>query len=336
MAAAEALRSTVGLATACRALGVGRAGLYRRRHPRRPTVPRPRPTPRRALTPAERQTVLATLHSERFVDQPPAAVYATLLDERRYLCSIRTMYRVLRAADEVRERRNQLRHPRYAPPVLRATGPNQVWSWDITQLRGLVKWTYYYLYVILDLFSRYAVGWMVAQAETSLLAERLLRETCAKHAIPEGQLTIHADRGPAMTSKPVALLLADLGVTRSHARPRVSNDNAFSEAQFKTLKYRPEFPDRFASVQDARGFCHQFFTWYNTEHHHAGLGLLTPAVVHYGDAEVVLADRQSVLTAAYTAHPERFVRQPPTPPALPAAVWINAPGPAVLELEARQ
>ena len=225
MAAADGLAPTVGTATACRALGVCRAAWYRRRHPR--PVPRPQPTPARALTPAEREAVVGTLHAARFADLAPAEVYATLLDEGTYLCSIRTMYRLLAGADEVRERRHQLRHPRYTTPVLQATGPNQVWSWDITKLLGPVKWTYYYLYVILDIFSRHAVGWMVAGQESAQLAERLLDETCAKHGIRPGQLTVHADRGPAMTSKPVALLLADLGVLRTHGRPRVSNDNPF-------------------------------------------------------------------------------------------------------------
>jgi len=334
MGAAGGLAPTVGTAAACRALGLCRASLYRRRHPR--LGGGVRSTPARALSSMERETVLATLHAERFVDQSPAEVYATLLDEGRYLCSIRTMYRLLAGAGEVRERRNQLRHPRYVPPVLEATGPNQVWSWDITKLLGPVKWTYFYLYVLLDIFSRYAVGWMVARHESATLAERLIDESCAKHGIQPGQLTIHADRGPAMTSKPVALLLADLGVTRTHSRPRVSNDNPFSEAQFKTLKYRPEFPDRFGGIEDARAFCQRFFPWYNTAHHHAGLGLLTPAVVHHGDAGPVRTERQAVLTAAYAAHPERFVHKPPTPPALPAAVWINAPGPTTLTLEAQQ
>jgi putative transposase len=258
------------------------------------------------------------------MDLAPAEVYATLLDEGRYLCSLRTMYRILAAAHEVRERRNQLRHVAPTPELL-ATRPNEVWSWDITKLLGPAKWTYYYLYVILDIFSRYVVGWMVAHRESALLAERLIAATCAKQQIRPDQLTIHADRGSSMTSKPVALLLADLGITRTHSRPHVSNDNPFSEAQFKTLKYRPEFPDRFGSVEHARACCHPFFTWYNTAHRHGGIGLLTPAMVHYGHAESVCAQRAAVLAAAYVAHPERFVRQLPTPPALPTAVWINPP-----------
>jgi putative transposase len=304
-------------------LGVPRATLYRqRRLPTRAAAPRPRPA--RALTAPERQAVLDLLHSERFVDQAPTEVYATLLDEGTYHCSPRTMYRLLTEAHEVRERRNQLRQVAPKPELL-ATGPNQVWSWDITKLLGPVKWTYFYLYVILDIFSRYVVGWMVAREESAPLAERLISATCAKHAISPGQLLIHADRGPSMTSKSVALLLADLGVTRTHSRPHVSNDNPYSEAQFKTLKYRPEFPERFGFLEEARAFCQWFFTWYNTEHHHSGIGLLTPVVVHYGWGDQVLAQRQHVLASAYAAHPERFVRKPPAPLAVPAAVWINRP-----------
>jgi putative transposase len=278
------------------------------------------------LTADEQQAVLEQLRSPRFVDQAPAEIYATLLDEGIYHCSIRTMYRLLADAQEVRERRDQRRHVAPIPQLL-ATRPNEVWSWDITKLLGPAKWTYYYLYVILDVFSRYVVGWMVAHRESATLAERLIAATCVHQAIRRDQLTLHADRGSSMTSKPVALLLADLGITKTHSRPSVSNDNPFSEAQFKTLKYRPDFPDRFASGEAARGFCQPFFTWYNTEHHHAGLGLLTPVTVHYGQADVVRAQRQAVLAAAYAAHPERFVRQPPAPPALATAVWINPPPP---------
>jgi len=264
------------------------------------------------------------LHSPRFVDHAPREIYATLLDEGHYLCAPRTMYRLLEAAHEVRERRDQLRHVAPRPELL-ATRPNAVWSWDITKLLGPAKWTYYYLYVILDIFSRYVVGWMVAHVESAPLAERLIAATCETQAIRPGQLTVHADRGSSMTSKAVALLLADLGVTRTHSRPHVSNDNPFSEAQFKTLKTRPEFPERFASAEAARAFCHPFFTWYNTAHHHGGIGWLTPAMMHYGQGDLVRAARQQVLTAAYAAHPERFVHRPPEPPAVPDAVWINPP-----------
>jgi putative transposase len=265
------------------------------------------------------------LHAPRFVDLAPAEVYATLLDAGQYLCSERTMYRVLAAAHEGRERRNQLRHPSYAAPELLAGRPNELWSWDITKLLGPAKWTYFYLYVMLDVFSRYVVGWMVAHRESATLAERFIHETCARQGIGRDELTIHADRGAAMTSKPVAFLLADLGITKTHSRPHVSNDNPFSEAQFKTFKYQPAFPERFGAIQDVRAHCHVFFPWYNTEHHHTGLGLLTPYDVHYGLAEQRLTARAAVLAAAYAGHPERFPSGCPQPPALPTAVWINPP-----------
>jgi len=246
------LSEHVGKVAACQALDVARASLYRFCQPASLMDAPQRPAPPRALGPAERQTVLAQLNSERFVDQAPAQVYASLLDEGQYLCSVRTMYRILDQHDQVRDRRNQLSHPAYQKPELLATGPNQVWSWDITKLLGPAKWTYFYLYVILDIFSRYAVGWMVASRESATLAQKLIRETCQKQSIAAGQLTVHADRGSSMTSGPVALLLADLGVTKTHSRPYNSNDNPFSESHFKTFKYRPEFPDRFGCIQDAR------------------------------------------------------------------------------------
>jgi len=323
MTAVENVTPAIGTAPACVALGLPRASLYRMRRPRRPVAARPAPP--RALAPGERQAVLDVLHSERFVDQAPAQVHATLLDDGQYLCSARTMYRILDAAQEVKERRNQVRRPHYAKPELLATRPNEVWSWDITKLLGPAKWTYFYLYVILDLFSRYVVGWMVAPRESAVLAERLINETCEKQGIQQGQLTLHADRGPSMRSKPVALLLADLGVIKTHSRPHVSNDNPFSESQFKTMKYRPEFPDRFGSLEDGRAFGHVFFPWYNNEHHHSSLGFLTPAVVHYGAAEVVREKRHAVLAAAYAARSERFVNGAPKPAELPSAVWINPP-----------
>jgi putative transposase len=265
------------------------------------------------------------LHEERFQDRSPAAVYATLLDEGEYHCSIRTMYRLLEEHGEVRERRDQLTHPPYQKPELMATAPNQLWSWDITKLLGPAKWTYFYLYVILDVFSRYVTGWMVAYRESAELAKRLIEESCKKQHIQPGQLTLHADRGTSMRSKPVALLLADLGITKTHSRPHVSDDNPFSESQFRTLKYRPEFPDRFGCIQDSRAFCQSFFRWYNQEHRHSGVGLLTPATVHYGQAENVLRQRQEVLDVAYQLHPERFVGSAPKPPAPPSEVWINKP-----------
>jgi len=312
----------LGVRATCEALGVAPATYYRSRRPKRP--PKPRSSPR-ALSSQERQEVLDTLHEPRFVDSAPAQVVATLLDEKRYLCSERTMYRILRDNEEVRERRNQLRHPSYAAPELMATGPNELWSWDITKLKGPVKWTYFYLYVILDVFSRYVVGWMVAHRESAKLAERLIAETCERQGISRGQLNLHADRGPSMRSKDVALLLADLGVTKTHSRPYTSTDNPYSEAQFKTMKYRPEFPDRFGCIQDARGFGVPFFGWYNNEHRHSALAMLTPHDVHYGLDEQRLAERAVVLAAAYAAHPERFPHGMPTPGTLPQAVWINKP-----------
>ncbi len=336
MTAVTELGAMVGTAPACRVLGLPRASYYRHLTP--PAGPSPLP-PRqspRALSREERGQVLATLHSDRFADLAPHEVFATLLDEGTYLCSIRTMYRLLAEAEEVRERRDQLRHPSYTKPELMPTAPNQVWSWDITKLLGPAKWTYYYLYVLLDIFSRYVVGWMVAHRETSTLASRLIEASCAKQGIQPGQLTLHADRGPSMTSKPVAFLLADLGVTKTHSRPHVSNDNPFSESQFKTLKYRPEFPDRFGSIQDARAFCGPFFDWYNTHHHHTALGLLTPETVHYGRASDVTQTRHLTLLAAYQAHPDRFVRRPPSPPSPPTTVWINPPQPGTPSEEAPQ
>ena len=328
MGAVEELATSVGVKRACKTMGVARSSLYRGRIEKNRDEtgdPAKRPPSPRALSKEERHLVLSTLHSERFMDKAPCEVYATLLDGGTYLCSVSTMYRILEEAKEVKERRNQLRHPSYNKPELLATEPNQVWSWDITKLKGPAKWTYYYLYVILDIFSRYVVGWMVAHRESSALAERLIAQTCEKQRIQPGELTLHADRGSSMTSNPVALLLADLGVTKTHSRPYVSDDNPYSESQFKTLKYRPEFPERFGAIEDARSFCQVFFPWYNTEHHHCGIGMLTPQVVHYGrDAEMILI-RQETLDEAYAQHPERFVRKPPSPAQLPEAVWINKP-----------
>lgn len=258
------------------------------------------------------------------MDSSPAQIYATLLDEGRYLCSIRTFYRLLHSQQEVRERRNQLRHPSYQRPELLAIAPNQVWSWDITKLRGPLKGSHYSLYVILDIYSRYVTGWLVAEGESKTLTERLLRETLAKYSIAAGQLTLHADRGSCMTAQTVAQLLAELNVVKSHSRPHTSNDNPYSEAQFKTLKYCPQFPDRFASIQEARAFCRSFFHWYNHQHKHSGIALMTPADVHFQRAQQVLEKRADILAAAYKEHPERFNR-PPVPMALPKAVWINPP-----------
>jgi putative transposase len=314
----------LGVFSTCLALGVSSASYYRGLHLDPDRVVE-RPSPARTLPAAERKAVLEMLHEPRFVDRAPAEVYAQLLDEKRYLCSERTMYRILEENQEVRERRDQLRHPHYAAPELLATGPNELWSWDITKLAGPAKWTYFYLYVILDVFSRSVVGWMVAHRESAVLAEKLIGATCTRQGIVPGQLTLHADRGSSMKSKAVALLLSDLGVTKSHSRPHVSDDNPFSEAQFKTLKYRPEFPDRFGSIEDARAFCQPFFTWYNTEHRHSGIGMLTPEDVHLGRGASRIAARAEVLALAYAAHPERFVRGLPQPAAPPTAVWINPP-----------
>jgi putative transposase len=324
MDAVDELAAAIGVAEACRVLGVPRSSWYRARQT--PVTPPPeRPTPARALSAEERSTVRDVLNSPRFQDCAPRQVYATLLDEATYLCSWRTMYRILAAANEVRERRDQLRRPAYTKPELLATRPRELWSWDITKLKGPTKWTYYYLYVILDVFSRYVVGWMISERETAELAEAFIAESCAKEGIAPAQLTLHADRGSAMTSKSVAQLLADLGVIKTHSRPHISNDNPYSESQFKTLKYRPGFPAQFGSLADARAWARPFFQWYNHEHHHSGIGLLTPATVHCGQAAEAIAARQQILVAAYQAHPERFVRGTPRPPALPSAVWINPP-----------
>ena len=323
MKAAEQLSERTGVSAACESLGVPRSSFYRARQPK--SEPKPRPTPERALTPEEKEQVRQTLNSERFQDSAPRQVYATLLDDGKYLCSWSTMYRILNEHREVRERRDQLRHPNYTKPELLATGPNQLWSWDITKLKGPAKWTYYYLYTILDVFSRYVPGWLIAQCESATLAKQLIAESCTKQGIEPDQLTLHADRGSAMRSKTVAHLLADLGVTKTHSRPYVSNDNPYSESQFKTMKYRPDFPERFGSIQDARAWARPFFHWYNHEHHHSGLGLLTPVTVHYGQAQAVIEQRRKVLLAAYAAHPERFVHGEPKPPSLPTEVWINKP-----------
>jgi putative transposase len=325
MATTEQLAKTIGVSAACQALTVARSSLYRRRsvatgHPKPERSRSPR-----ALQPAEKEQVRQELNSERFADQAPREVYASLMDEGKYLCSWRTMYRILGENQEVRERRNQLRHPNYTKPELLATRPNQLWSWDITKLLGPTKWTYYYLYNILDVFSRYSVGWLIAERESASLAEALIAATCIRQGIQPGQLTIHADRGSSMTSKPVALLMADLGVTKTHSRPHVSNDNPFSESGFKTLKYRPDYPARFGCLADSRRWAAEFFRWYNYEHHHSGISLLTPADVHFKRTQAVLDQRQQVLQVAYQKNPERFVRGVSIPAQLPSAVWINPP-----------
>lgn len=324
MTAAIDLAKQVGARPACEGLGIPRASFYRHIAPLHGPRPK-RPKPSRSLSAGEREAVLAHLHSERFQDQAPVEVAAALLDEGRYHCSARTMYRLLAEAGQSRERRDQLLHPPYQKHELLATAPNQLWSWDITKLLGPAKWTYFYLYVVLDVFSRYVVGWTLAHRESAALAEKLFEDTCRKQRIESGQLTIHADRGSSMTSKPVAFLLSDLGVTKTHSRPHVSNDNPYSESQFRTMKYRPAFPARFGSIADARSFAVDFFEWYNENHHHSGISLLTPSALHHGRAPAVLAQRQSVLDAAYLTHPERFVNHPPKSHPAPTEVWINKP-----------
>lgn len=328
MAAVVALPAHPSLTTAaCMALAVSRASVHRHRAALLvpPRAKEPRQPSARALPESERNQVLAHLRTPRFADQTPTEVFATLLDEGVYLCSIRTMYRILSAQGEVAERRRQRRHPVYQKPELLAEGPNQVWSWDITKLLGPVKWSYFYLYVILDIFSRRVVGWRVEHAESACQFKALFLDAMAKHAVPPDQLTLHADRGGPMKAKTTALMLADLGVVKSHSRPHTSNDNPFSEAHFKTLKYQPEFPKRFETIDEARAFCRRFFAWYNEDHHHAGIGLMTPNQIHFGQAGAVYTARQVTLDAAFISTPERFVRQPPKPPQVPAAVWINPP-----------
>ena len=325
IAAIEALAQTMPVSQACAVLGFPRSSLYRSWQPKTLVAKVPRPTPARALSAEQRATVRELLESERFADQSPYEVYATLLDKGIYHCSIRTMYRILHASAEVQERRNQLRHPTYTKPELLATGPNQLWSWDITKFRGPATRQYYYLYVILDVFSRYVVGWLLDDYESADLAERLIAESCRKQGIGRDQLILHADRGAAMTAKSLAQFLSDLGIDQSHARPYTPDDNPFSEAQFKTMKYRPDYPQRFDSQDHAFTWARAFFPWYNNEHHHIALGLLTPAMVHFGQAPQIIAQRQATLTQAYARYPERFVQGVPLPPTLPEAVGINPP-----------
>jgi putative transposase len=320
-----ALEAATSTKRACELLGANRATILRRRQPPRLGPPAPRPAPPNKLTETERARILAVLRSAEFCDLAPAQVWARLLDDGIYLCSISTMYRILRDAGENRERRRQRTHPARKKPELIARQPNAVWSWDITKLAGPERGIYYDLFVILDIFSRYIVNWTVAAAETGELAEAFIADALDRQGIQRHQLVLHADRGTSMTSKPVAQLLVDLGVARSHSRPSVSNDNPYSEAQFKTLKYCPAFPTRFGSIADARAFCTAFFDHYNHVHRHSGIGLHTPASVHYGTAAEIQTNRAATLTAAYTANPARFRHQPPTPPKLPTVAWINEP-----------
>lgn len=323
MTAAVALAEAIGIQPACELLCVSRATFYRRRKPKGPPGPRPKST--RALSDTERQAVLEVCHSERFVDRAPAEIQATLMDEGRYLCSSRTMYRILDEAQEVKERRDQARHPVYVKPELCAQTPNQVWSWDITDLKGPARGSRFKLYVTIDLFSRLVVGWTVQEREDEDLAREFHRQTFLQHGIRPGELTLHSDRGAAMVSKTVGTLLTDLKVTKSHSRPHVSDDNPYSESQFKTLKYSPGFPERFGSIEDARSFCRRYFHWYNHLHRHSGIGMMTPASVHEGRAEEIRAGRQVVLDQAFQSHPERFSKGRPKPPALPSPAWINPP-----------
>jgi putative transposase len=327
-AIAERLGEQIGVKRACAVLRVPRSRVYRARQPQ--GQPSARPLPAAALSSDEREQVRQVLNSERFQDKAPRQVYAALLDEGAYLCHWRTMYRVLAGHDEVRERRNLVTHPTYRKPELLATAPNQVWSWDITRLRGPVKWTYFYLYVLLDIYSRYVVGWMIAERETATLAKDLVETACTRQGIAPDQLILHADNGGPMRARSLALLLDDLGVSASHSRPHTSDDNPFSEAQFKTLKYHPGYPDRFGSIQDARAWARPFFDWYNQQHYHTALNLLTPASVHFGLAEAIRQHRQGVMNAAYAAHPERFSKGLPVVPAPPKEVWINPPSRPIL------
>jgi len=319
------LEPLIGVRRACTLTGRSRASHYRDSNGPVHGPQAPRCSPPNKLSDAEFDALLDVLRSEEFVDLAPAQVWAMLLDAGTYLASISTMYRVLRSQDEVRERRRQATHPPRVRPELVARGPNQVWSWDITKLKGPSKGVYYDLYVIIDIFSRYVVGWMVAPTETAELAKAFIADTITTHGVTGDVLTIHADRGTSMTSKPVAVLLAELGVTRTHSRPRVSNDNPYSEAAFKTLKYCPAFPERFGSIEDARTFCAEFFEYYNHHHRHSGIALHTPASMHFGTADDVQAARTTVLNAAYAANPRRFCNRRPAAPKMPTIAWINKP-----------
>lgn len=325
MEAALNLSAEIGKRSSCFAFDIPRASFYRFYSPKI-SIKKQRPKSLLSLNSDEKQTVLDVLHSEKYQNKAPYQVYASLLDHGIYHCSIRTMYRLLKKEHGfVKERRCQVSRPHYEKPELLATVPNQVWSWDITKLKSITKWTYFYLYVIMDIFSRYVVGWMVAHREKTALAKRLIKETCVKQQIKRDQLGLHADRGSSMKSKGVAHLLVDLGVIKTHSRPHVSNDNPYSEAQFKTLKYCPQFPGRFGSIEDARAFCQDFFGYYNKEHRHSGIGLVTPEQLHYGRAQEVYDQRCIILKNAFEKNPERFRGKISQPPALPEAAWINKP-----------
>ena len=323
-AAFDELEPLMRTKAACELTGRSRATHYRRLNPKPCTPTAPRPIPPNALSASERQAVLDALHAPDHADLPPAQVWARLIDDGVYLASISTMYRLLRESGESRDRRRTRTHPARSKPELVAKKPNDVWSWDITKLAGPTRGVFFQLYALIDIYSRYVPGWLVAEGESGELAEQLIADAIARNGAAPGAL--HADRGGAMTSKPVAQLLVDLGVDRSHSRPRVSNDNPFSESQFKTLKYFPTFPERFGSVADARAFCETFFNHYNHEHRHRALGLHTPASVHFGTAAEIRAQRAVVLAAAYAKNPLRFATKP-EPPRLPEVAWINRPTP---------
>jgi len=322
---ANNLSKQIGTKAACSVFSLPRSSYYYQYGYSEYTALIDRKLPDSAYLPSERENILMIMNSEQYMDKTPYEIYASQLDKGNYLCSVRTMYRILEENNQLKERRSIKRSNNYQKPELLATNVNQVWSWDITKLKGPAKWTYFYLYVIIDIFSRFVVGWMVAYRELSSLAEKLIKETCERQSIKANQLTIHADRGSSMRSKPVAFLLSDLGVTKSHSRPYVSNDNPFSESQFKTMKYRPDFPERFDSIEESRKFCRNFFKWYNKEHYHSGIGFLTPESVHYGFAEEILENRRKVLNEAFKRNPKRFRYNKPTVKNLHKFVWINKP-----------
>lgn len=309
--------------SACAALGLSRATAYRRLAPPVGRRQGPRPAHPRRITDVERAEVLALLDSERFIDQPPREAYAALLSEGEYRCSWRTMYRILRERAPLRERRNHREPRRHAVPRLQAAAPNEVWSWDISKLPSYLSGVFFNLYVVLDLFSRFVVAWMVAERENSALAKQLFAEAISRYGIEPGQLIVHQDRGAPMTAHGFTELLSELGVERSYSRPRVSNDNPFSESTFHTVKYQPDYPGRFRDVRHARRWCEDFFHWYNEAHHHSGLALFTPTDVYHGQVEAVARQRESALARAYAAHPERFVNGPPQVARPPSRVLIN-------------
>lgn len=320
------LSAKVGTKKACNGFGIPRSSYYYWKNPDSKTVlHRDRKLPDFAYTNAEKHEILNVMNSDIYMNQTPYEIYASQLDEGKYICSVRTMYRILSENDQVKERRKIRMSTNYKKPELLATKSNQIWTWDITKLKGPEKWTYFYLYVMIDIFSRFVVGWMVAFRELSSLAKEFITETYKRQNIKRDQLTIHADRGTSMKSQPVAFLLSDLGVTKSHSRPYVSNDNPYSESHFKTMKYRPEFPERFNSLAEAREFCRSFFDWYNKDHYHSGIGFLTPESIHYGFAENILENRKKVLLNAFEKNPKRFRSKKPKLKNLPKSVWINKP-----------